>query len=374
VPDGYTLSLMIGGIAPRPVPKPVIDALTGVQVKTAATGKSGFQLAFATSKSSPLLTTLLPRGYFDPPSRVIVTVTFRGTPTVLMDGVITRHELTPSNDPGGSKLTITGEDVSRMMDVIDFSGFPWAAMPAEARVALMVAKYAMYGIVPRVMPSVLLDFPNPLEEIPSQIGTDLAYINALAKTVGYVFYIEPSPRPGVNLAYWGPAIKVGVPQPAITVNSDGASNVETLSFSFDGFAKTIFVIVIQEPVSKFPIPIPIPDVNPLQPPLGIKPPIPLKISPLRGMAKFSPLQAAAVGLAKAARSADVISGSGTLDVVRYGRVLKARQLVGVRGAGLAYDGFYYVDSVTHDIRRGQYRQSFSLTRNATIPFTQEVPV
>ena len=39
----------------------------------------------------------------------------------------------------------------------------------------------MYGIVPMVMPSVLLDFPNPLEEIPSQEGTDLAYIEALAE-------------------------------------------------------------------------------------------------------------------------------------------------------------------------------------------------
>jgi hypothetical protein len=374
MPDKYELSLMIGGIVPQAVPRSVIDALTGVQVTTSSGQKSGFQLTFAVGKRSELLEQLLPQGYFDPPSRVIIMVTLKGTPAVIMDGVITRHELAPSNEPGQSKLTITGEDVSRIMDVIDWSGFPWAAMPAEARVNLMVLKYAMYGIVPMVMPSVLLDFPNPLEEIPSQEGTDLAYIEALAKIVGYVFYIDPGPAPGVNTAYWGPEIKVGLPQPAITINSDGASNVETLSFSFDGFAKTLFIIVIQEPISKFPIPIPIPDFNPLQPPLGQKPPFPLKVSPIRGMAKFSPIQAAGIGLAKAAQSADVITGTGTLDVLRYGRVLKARQLVGVRGAGVAYDGLYYVRSVTHDIKRGQYRQSFSLSRNATIPFSQEVAV
>jgi hypothetical protein len=374
MPDGYELSLMIGGIAPQPVPRAVIDALADVQVKTASGQKSGFQLTFAVSKTSPLLSELMPQGYFDPPSRVIVMVTIKGTPTVLMDGVITRHELVPSNEPGQSKLTITGEDVSRMMDVIDWSGFPWAAMPAEARVPLMCLKYAMYGIVPVIVPSVLLDFPNPLEEIPSQQGTDLAYINALAKMVGYVFYVEPGPAPGMNTAYWGPEIKVGVPQPAITVNSDGASNAESLSFSFDGFSSTVFVIVIQEPISKFPIPIPVPGVNPLQPPLGRKPPLPLKISPLRGMAKFSPLQAVGIGLAKAAQSADVITGQGTLDVLRYGQPLKARQLVGVRGAGYSYDGLYYVRSVTHEIKRGQYKQSFSLSRNATVPFSQEVSV
>jgi hypothetical protein len=372
--DNFTLSLSIGPIVPMPAPQSVIDALTNVQVTTASGQKSGFQLTFTLSKASPVLRTLLPIGYFDPPSRVIITTTLRGTPTPIMDGVITRQELAPSNDPGQTKLTITGEDVSRMMDLIDFSGFPWPAMPAEARVAIMVAKYAMYGIVPLVVPSVLIDVPNPLDDIPSQDGTDLAYISNLAETVGYVFYIDPGPLPGMNTAYWGPEIKIGRPQPALTVNSDGASNVESLTFSLDGFAKTVFVVVIQEPTSKIPIPIPVPDVNPLQPPLGLKPPLPLKIAPIRGLAKYTPIQAAAIGLAKAAKSADVISGSGTLDVLRYGRVLKARQLVGVRGAGLSYDGLYFVKSVTHTIKRGEYKQSFSLTRNATIPFSQSVPV
>jgi hypothetical protein len=376
VANSFTLSLSIGPLVPLPVPQSVIDALTDVQVTTASGQKSGFQLSFTVGKTSPVLRTLLPAGYFDPPSRVIITTTIRGTATPIVDGVITRHELAPSNDPGQTKLTITGEDVSRMMDLIDFSGFKWPAMPAEARVALMVAKYAMYGIVPLVMPSVLVDVPNPVDDIPSQWGTDLAYINQLAENVGYVFYVEAGPFPGMNTAYWGPEIKVGLPQPALTVNSDGASNVESLSFSFDGFAKTVFVIVIQEPTSKIPIPIPIPvpDVNPLQPPLGVKPPLPLKISPLRGMAKLTPIQAAGIGLAKAAQSADVISGSGTLDVLRYGHVLKARQLVGVRGAGLSYDGLYFVKSVTHTIKRGEYKQSFSLTRNATIPFSPSLPV
>lgn len=369
-----TLGLLLGPIVPLPVPQVLIDSLESARITISSDQKSGFQLVFSTAKNSPILTSMLPLGYFDPPARVIITASIDGNPTVLMDGVITRHELAPSNDPGQSKLTLTGEDLTRMMDLIDFSGFPFPAMPAEARIALMIAKYAMYGIVPLVMPSVLLDFPNPLEEIPGQVGTDLAYITSLANTVGYVFYIDPGPVPGLNVAYWGPEIKVGFPQPALSVNTDGASNVESLSFSFDTFAKTLYVIVIQEPNSHVPIPIPIPDINPLQPPLGLRSPLPMKISPLRGMAKFSPLQAVGIGLAKAAKSADVINGSGSLDVLRYGRPLKARQLVGVRGAGLAYDGLYFVKSVTHSIKRGEYKQDFSLSRNAFVPFTQGVPV
>ncbi|HLJ35927.1 MAG TPA: hypothetical protein VKU38_19875, partial [Ktedonobacteraceae bacterium] len=66
-------------------------------------------------------------------------------------------------------------------------------------------------------------------------------------------------------------------------------------------------------------------------------------------------------------SADVVSGSGQLDVVRYGQPLKARGLVGVRGASLAYDGLYYVTSVTHNIKRGEYKQSFNLVRDGLLP-------
>lgn len=371
--DRFTLGLLIGPIVPLPVPKALIESLESAQVTIASGQKSGFQLVFTTSKGSPILTTLLPAGYFDPPARVILTVSVNGSSTVVMDGVITRHELAPSNDPGQSKLTLTGEDLTRMMDLIDLTGFPFPAMPAEARIMLMIAKYAPYGILPLVMPSVLLDFPNPLKEIPGQQGTDLAYINMLAEKVGYVFYIDPGPVPGMNVAYWGPEIKVGPPQPALTVNGDGASNVESLSFAFDAFAKTLWVVIIQEPTTRIPIPIPVPDVNPLQPPLGLRPPLPMQIKPIRGIANLSLIQAAGIALAKAAQTADVISGQGSLDVLRYGRVLKARSLVGVRGAGLAYDGLWFVKSVTHAIKRGEYKQNFTLSRNAFIPFSQEVP-
>ncbi|MBS0508950.1 MAG: hypothetical protein JSR53_16370, partial [Proteobacteria bacterium] len=68
------------------------------------------------------------------------------------------------------------------------------------------------------------------------------------------------------------------------------------------------------------------------------------------------------------------SGSGSLNVLRYGRMLKARGLVGVRGAGVAYDGLYYVSSVTSTLKRGEFKQSFELTRNGLVSITPAVPV
>jgi hypothetical protein len=219
-----------------------------------------------------------------------------------------------------------------------------------------------------IVPSVAIDIPLPTERIPSHRGTDLNYIELLASRVGYVFYIVPGPMPGMNIGYWGPEFTLSPPQAALLVNSDVETNVESLSFSFDGFAKTIYAMLIQNEATKLPIPIVIPDVNPLSPPLGLRPPIPLRAEPLTGVAHYTLAQAAMVGLARAAKASQTISGSGTLDVLRYGALLNARQLVEVRGAGLPHDGLHYVKSVTHNLKPGEYKQSFTLARNAFLPF------
>jgi hypothetical protein len=371
---GVHLSLMMstaGPMLPEPVEPSVAEAMISAQVTQATEGKSGFSLSFALGKGSEIRRKF-ESGYFDPPKRMVLVATVNGVPNVLCDGVIVKHEVAVSNDPAQTRLNITGEDLTRLMDLVDFSWvFKYPAMPAEARVAIILAKYLVLGMLPPVIiPSVNIDIPMPTEYIPSHIGTDLQYVTYLAKSVGYVFYVEPGPVPGACVAYWGPEIKVGVPQQALIVNTDAASNVDQLSFTFDGFSKTVFLFVLHNewlPVS-LPLPIPVPDFNPLSPPLGPGMPIPLRAEPLTGMAKYSLPQALMVGSAKAARAAEVISGSGSLNVMRYGRVLKARRLVEVRGAGLPHDGLHYVRSVTHQIKPGEYKQSFTLTRNAFNPW------
>ena len=364
---GIHLTLMIGPAVPVPVPQSVLDALTSLTVTTTAGQASGFQLTFTLSNRSPLQTLfLLSGGAQIPLVRVIIVVTINGTPEVLMDGVMTNHEMAPGSEVGQSTLTISGEDLTAVMNYIDFSGVPYPAMPPEARVLLILAKYAMFGIIPMVIPSVLIDIPIPTDRIPVQQGKDLEYIKRLADEVGYVFYLEPGPSPGTSVAYWGPEIKVGAPQPALNTNMDAHTNVESLSFNFNGDSKMLPIVYIQNPQTKVPIPIPIPDITPLNPPLGLMAPLPKDIRPITETAKYSPLRGALIGLAKAAQSADGVSGSGTLDVLRYGRVLKARKLVGVRGAGQAFDGLYYVKSVTHSLKRGEYKQNFTLGRNGLI--------
>ena len=372
---GIHLTLMIGPAIPVPAPRVVVDALTSIQV-TSGEARSGFQLTFSLGKKSPLLTTMLPAGYFDPMiTRVIIMVTVRGLPNVIMDGLVTQQELSPSNEPGESTLTVTGEDLSIVMGVVEMPFMRYPAMPDNVQVMAIVAKYLAFGIVPIAIPPVFMNVPLPIDEIPVQYGTDLDYIRKLAHANGYVFYVEPGPAPGTSIAYWGPDIRIPNPQPALNVNMDAHTNVESLSFSLDGLKKKLLMVNILDPVTKkMTVPVPIPDISILKPPLGARPALPSKVEFPGGMAKMGMIKTMAGVLGMLMSSNDSITGSGTLDVLRYGRALKSRQLVGVRGAGVAYDGLYYVNSVTHTLKRGEYKQSFNISRDGLISLTPRVVV
>ena len=138
--------------------------------------------------------------------------------------------------------------------------------------------------------------------------------------------------------------------------------------------KKLPVMFIQDLLSKLPIPLPIPDVSVLNPPLGAVPLLAKNIEFVTDSAKRTPIQAVLHGMARAAASADGVTATGTLDVLRYGQPLRARALVGVRGAGAAFDGLHFVRRVTHRIKRGEYKQEFRLSRNGLLPTVPRVPV
>lgn len=372
-----SLTLLIGPAVPVPAPAAVIEALTGVSVSHDAT-RSGFQLSFAVSKTSTLLTTLLPAGYFDPiVTRIVVIATTGGVPNVLMDGIVTQQQVQPSSEPGGSTLTITGEDLSVAMDVASLTR-PFPAMDETAIVNLILLPYLALGIVPVVIPPIVPILEAPTAGWNTQTNqTDRAYIRQLADRCGYVFFVRPGPLPLQSVAYFGPDVDVPVPQPALAINMDAHTNVESLSFTLNGLAKKIRVFTIFDPVTKkVPIPIPLPNINAFKPPLGLRPTPPARIEFDEESANLTPDKAARniLGFLLDRNNAAAVTGSGSLDVLRYGRALAPRMLVGVRGAGIAYDGLYHVDSVSHDLKKGSYKQNFTLSRDGLIANVPVLPV
>ncbi len=371
---GAKLKLMIGPAIPVAVSDEVLDALTSIEVITnAGNVQSGFRLTFNLNNRSPLHTIfLLSGGAMIPVVRVVIIITIRGSSEVIIDGVMLKHQVSPGNKAGHSTLTVDGIDLTAIMDISQQDGFPFPALPPESRVLIILAKYAVLGIIPLIIPPVISLIQSPLDTIPKQKGTDLEYIRLLAKETGYVFYLDPGPAPGTSVAYWGPEIRAGKPQPALNLNMGVLTNVENIDFTFDKEKKEIPVVFIQNKETKVSFPVPIPDISPLNPPLGLIPPLPPKIKYLNNTAKMSAPQALMQGLAYSAQHGDAVSATGSLDVNRYGQILKARRLVAVRGAGTAYNGLYYVNSVTHRIKRGEYKQSFNLVRNGLVSTIQNV--
>ncbi|MFF9671291.1 hypothetical protein ACF1GS_06245 [Streptomyces eurythermus] len=355
------IQLLMGPKLARPVPLEVAEALLSAQITTTAGERSGFQFAFDLTKNGLLSRRLLPEGFFDPKTRVILTVSVRGTPEVLFDGLIVRQEVGASNLPGHSTLTVTGEDLTLLMDLEERTA-RYPNLPPSQRVLTILRRYSDYGIRPDVYQEKIAQPPHQDLRVHYQTGTDLQYVTELARANGYTFYLEPGPDPGYSSARWGPEVRIGLRQHALNVNMDALSTVDQLTFAYDGTAREEPQARWQDPGTRQSTLLPQPPVSPLRPPLGRRPTPALKRKTLSGTAKQQREQAEAELLARAAVSADVVSGSGSLDVSRHGYLLQPRRLVGVRGAGRAYDGDYFVKSVTHNLRPGSFQQNFTLSR------------
>ena len=304
----------------------------------------------------------------------MIAVTLGGTTTVLMDGVITHTEV--RSEGGTTALFVAkGKDLTALMDIFALDGLPYPAMPPALRVLVALAKYAAFGVVPLVIPSVIEDVPIPIERIPRHQGTDYAYIKALAHEVGYVFYIDPGPALGHEQGLLGPGdprrrAAAGARPGARRAAQDG----QELGFRFDKEKKELPIVFIQEPLSKAPIPIPIPDITPLNPPLGAGAAAAAEAQVPERHGEHEPARRRRCAASATPRStATRCSPTGSLDVARYGHVLKSRGLVGVRGAGEAFDGLYYVTSVTPTMKRGEFTQTFSLARNGLLSTVPTVP-
>ena len=358
MPDsGIRLQLMLGPTVPLPAPAEVMDALTSLEVTNRDKGFDGFTILFNLGRDSVSDYGLLKQGCLDPPNRVIITMIINGLPQVLIDGAITRHQVVSSNRPGESTLQVLGKDISFMLD-LEEKNSTYPNQSDSTIVTTILARYARFGLVPAVRPTT--DNPVQTERVPTQQETDLKFIRMLAGRNGFVFYIEPT-APGVNTAYWGPENRLGQPQPALAINIGPDSNMDSpLTSGYDAEAPEEPQVKIVEPNTKIAIPVPLPDS--LVPSLSGSPAKPLRKTIPRDTANLSMIQAVLRAVMAQGASSETTKAEGEVDAMRYGQVLRSRRLVKVQGAGGKYAGSWYVSEVTHRIKRGEYKQKFTLVR------------
>lgn len=385
---------MIGPIVPIPAPEWLVTSLESASVSLNDEGTSGAQLSFTMGRNGArdlLDYPHLIRQYLRPFNRVILTVIVRGIPRVLFDGVIVNQNVTASNEPGQSKVSITCEDLTVLLDERQRK-FDHKPGSVPLIVGKILGQYLAYGVKPVIIPGV-----STVKESLAQNATDLEFLRTLAKENGKVFYIASGPLPGVNIGYFGPKLRIPIPQPALTVNMGPMTNVKSLNFTNDFKKPTLYETEYIDDNFNFPFKMinfipPLPYIPPLAPipswaysyPYIKRRFLEKKSEEKNGGEKTesgevtnSTVEVIAKLFAESSKSnEDAVSASGELDVASYGHVLMPRLLVGVRGAGFTYDGLYYVKSVTSNIKpsSGSFTQSFQLSRDGVGSITPVLPV
>ncbi len=359
---GIRLILKMGKGQPKPVSYDVIMALTHLEVTDNALERDVFQMTFTAGKKQKDYGILL-NDLFEPYTRVGISLQLGPQVEPLLSGAITHVQLNPTNDPGTTTFTVTGDGLDLMLDLKDRT----RAHPQQSDTTIvrnLVKQYASYGLQLDVAPEAEnLDQPDNNHIVPHQDATALGYIQQLAQRNGFVFYSDPLSN-GDALFYWGPEKRKGKRQPALSMNMGPSTNVKQLNFTVD--TRTAFttqgnrlqVDNDQESDEKVPPPSRF-DVNDLAKTVT---PFTERVVVMRDIAKYTTQRAKARASELMKERFNAVSANGEVDTVVYGHVMRAGELVGVRGAGALYNGDYYISQVTHVIERDSYTQRFTLNR------------
>ena len=376
---GVYLRLLVGPTIPVPAPYDITNAITSIEITNTDSGRDGFQITLKIGRKGQVHNgsfslggenkifldfSLINHPLLKPFNRVVIIVTINTIHKVLFDGLITNIQTLASDMPGSSTLIITGEDLSVHMDSKE-KPETFENMSDDQIVTKLITSYAKYGIVPLVIPPLSGYTPTSNDRLPCKTGTDLQYIRELALKNDYIFFIEPAEIPGVNIAYWGPRELKYRPKKTLNVNMGPDTNVSSISFQYDGLRPVSVSGIIKIPFTSIKVPLRVDMPN--RPALAGTSSKDLN----RGNTREVTFRSEGLDISESFlqaqslvnESMDSVTSSGQLDIARYGDILRARSTVLVRGAGVTNDGLYYVKSVTHSIKPGQfYKQSFELTR------------
>lgn len=370
--SGLRLTVLAGRTLPVPLTVDLTERVRSVTVTESDEERSVFSLVLAAEGLPPGAVTPFTAG--SPLAafcRVVLLASFGPLPQVLFDGIVTEARLDPGAGGGGATWVITGEDLANLLDREE-RDVEHPGLDDYPVVLTMLAPYAAHGLVPMVIPPPTMDPPLPIDRIPTQHGTDLAHIVALAERHGYVAYTSPGPTPGVSTFYWGPPVRGGVPQPALAVNLGHDSNVTEINFRTESTAPTTVSGNVMDRRTGSQTAVTAPTST--RAPLGAVSFAAANTADLRSRrlrdGTSNQVTAQARAQAEVDAAADNVTAEGTADGGRYGSVLRPRGLVGLRGAGWEHDGIWYAARVEHTLAMGSYTVKFSLTRDghgATVP-------
>jgi hypothetical protein len=357
----------------------LLTALQKIEVETSTEMASVFRLRFGLEQADGDWNLVMPQ-YEELLFRPLTPVQIRiqvgiDIPKAVINGYITQQKVLYDDEGGASTMEITGMDATMLMNLQE-KVIRW---PIPDDGAIATAVFGQYGIMPRVSPSV--PFNLDPTDMTVQRGTDIRFLRRLAQRNGFECYVQPQAQTGIDFGYFGPPTNLpGMQETVLNVKMGAETNVSEFMIRYDMVKPTLALsagIDVTTRARSFarsaapPItPPPIGGLYPSGAPMGVQDatvramagahPPPIVLPAQTGQMALPGL--AVVNQAIANRSSWAIVAEGT--VGEGVGVLFAGATVNVRGAGLAFNGAYYVTRVTHTLECGAYTQKFEARRNA----------
>ncbi|HLQ51880.1 MAG TPA: hypothetical protein VK129_10310 [Terriglobales bacterium] len=375
---GVTYTVLMG-LPPLPLPPPLLNALQKIEVETSTEMASVFRLRFGMARTDfgdwDVIMPQYEELFFRPMTPVQIRVKVGiDIPKAIINGYVTHQQVLYDDEGGASAMEISGMDATMMMNLQE-KVVPWP-MPNDGAIAAAV--FGLYGIVPMVSPS--LPFNLDPTDMTVQRGTDIRFLRRLAQRNGFECYVQPQPQTGVDFGYFGPPTNIpGMQEAVLNIKMGADTNVSEFKIRYDMMKPTTalsagmdvmtrtpsFALSVTPPVTPpkaglYPwgVPMGVQDAT-VRALAGAHPP-PMVLPAQTGQMALPALTVVTQAIANRSSWAVVAEGTAGADV----GVLYAGGTVNIRGAGLAFNGAYYVTRVSHTFDCGAYTQKFEARRNA----------
>jgi phage protein D len=278
----------------------------------------------------------------------------------LIEAYVTESNANFANQPGQSILNVVAMEPTVLMNLNEYSQ-AWPNMADSNIAETIFANYQFDPIVDQTQPSWQ---ENDYTTI--QHGTDIQFLQQLARRNGYECYVELNPVTSLVEGHFHLPKLQQNPQGVLSVNMGDATNVNSFNARFNNIgpvkAKASNIdIESKDDQSSDVEQQALTDLGDT-PSLGSDKPGQILLTGT-GLSSTAELQT--VAQAEVDRASWAITADGEVNTVAYGNILRAKRPVLVRGAGPEFSGTYYVQSVTHIINGDGYSQKFSLKRNAS---------
>jgi phage protein D len=291
--------------------------------------------------------------------RVLVTVG-SGLSEPLIDAYVIETNADFSNQPGQSVLNVVAMDPTVLMN-LEEKVRPWPDMADSDIATTIFGEYGFLAEVEQTQPS-----RQEVDYTTMQRGTDIRFLQQLARRNGYECYVEINPLTGLTEGHFHPSGLEQRPQGVLSINMGEATNVNSFNARYDMLRPTTAQVTGLDIGAQSDQPAQAESLAFRE--LGSEPSLngdrPRRVLLSQtGLAETGELQTYAQAVVD--QSGWAITADGELNTVAYGRLLRAKRPVLVRGAGRQFNGAYYVQRVLHAFSGDGYTQRFTLNRNAT---------